>query len=344
MSLKSIINIVSNEKGLSKEIIFNAVRETILDITKQMYKTLLLDILINRKGNYKIYATYDVITDLKYSISLKDSFKSIPLNYIKHYNLKIKIGDKLKKEIKIKNFGRGDIQVAKNIIIKKVKEEEEGLLLENFKDKLNKVVSGVVKYVTKDFIIVHIGNRLRGILYRHESIYKDFFRKNDRIKALFKEVSYKNNNIEIILSRSADNFLLELLKIEIPEIKNGLIEVVDIVRDPGIKAKVSLKSNDLKLDVIGTCVGLGASRLQNISRQLCGERIDLILWDKEIIKYIINIFSDIEIKSIEMEDTSSLMTIYIKRSDFSKVFDKNSQLLKFAEKLTGWNFRVLRHD
>ena len=198
--------------------------------------------------------------------------------------------------------------------------------------------------MSKDLIIVNIGSRIRGVLYRKDFIYKDFFRKNDRIKAVFKEVSYKNNNIEIILSRNCNTFLLELLKMEVPEIKNGLIEVMGIVRDPGNRSKVSLKSNDLKLDAIGTCIGIGGSRIQNISRQLCGEKIDLVLWDSEIIKYIINIFSDIEIKSIEMDDTISLMTIYIKKNDYLKVFDKNSQIVNFAEKLTGWNLRVLKQN
>ncbi len=344
MSLKSIIDLVSNEKGLSREIIFNAVKETILDITKKRYKTLSLEIIINKHGNYKVYATYDVITNFRYNLSLKDPFKTVPLSYIKQTNLNIKIGDKIRKEIKVKNFDRGDILFAKSIIIKKVKDEEENLLLENFKDKINKIVSGVIRYISKDFVIVNIGSKIRGVLYRKDFIYKDLFRKNDRIKALFKEISYRSSNLEIILSRNCNAFLLELLKTEVPEIKNGLIEVMGIVRDPGNRSKVSLKSNDSKLDAIGTCIGLGGSRIQNISRQLCGEKIDLVLWDKEIIKYIINIFSDIEIKSIEMDDNTALMTIYIKKSDFLKVFDKNSQIVNFAEKLTGWNLRVLRQN
>ncbi|HIH2762509.1 MAG TPA: transcription termination factor NusA [Candidatus Azoamicus sp. MARI] len=344
MSLKSIINLVSNEKGLSDEIIFNTVKETILDITRKKYKTLSLEIIVNKNGNYKIYSTYKIVSESKYSVSLKDSFKNIPLNYIKQYNLDIKIGDKVRKEIKIKNFDRCDMLFAKNSLTKRVKEEEENLLLEQFKDKFNKVISGIVRYVSKDFVIVNVGSRLRGILYKRDAIYKDFFRKNDRIKAFFKEISYNGSNAEIILSRQCDNFLLELLKTEVPEIKNGLIEVMGIVRDPGDKSKVSLKSNDLKVDAIGTCIGLGGSRIQNISRQVCGEKIDLVLWDKEIIKYIINIFSDIEIKSIEMDESISLMTIYIKKSDFLKVFDKNSQVITFAEKLTGWNLRVLRQN
>lgn len=344
MSLKSIINLISNEKGLSKEIIFNAVKETILDITKKKYKTLSLEIIVNKHGNYKIYAVYDVISAFRYNLSLKESFKHVPLSYIQQHNLNIKIGDKIRKEIKVKKFDRSDILFAKNIILKRVKTEEEGLLLENFKDKINKIVSGVIRYISKDFVIVNIGSRIRGLLYKKDYIYKDFFRKNDKIKAFFKEVSYRSDNLEIILSRNCDAFLLELLKTEVPEIKNGLIDVMGIVRDPGNRSKVSLRSNDSKLDAIGTCIGLGGSRIQNISKQLCGEKIDLILWDKEVIKYIINIFSDIEIKSIEMDDNSAFMTIYVKKSDFLKVLDKNSQVVNFAEKLTGWNLRVLRQN
>ncbi|HIH2763140.1 MAG TPA: transcription termination/antitermination protein NusA [Candidatus Azoamicus sp.] len=344
MSLKSIINLISNEKGISKEIIFNAVKETILDITKKRYKILSLEVVVDIHGHYKIYAAYNVILSFKYNISLKEPFKTLPLSYINQYNLKIKLGDKIRKEIKVKKFNRGDILFAKGIITKRVKENEEYVLLENFKDKINKVVSGIVRYVSKDFIFVNIGSRVRCILYKKDSIYKDFFRKNDRIKAFFKEVLYRNSGPEIVISRTCDSFLLELLKTEVPEIKNGLINVMGIVRDPGNRSKVSLRSNDVKLDAIGTCIGLGGSRIQNISKQLCGEKIDLVLWDKEIIKYIINIFSDIEIKSIEMDDLSILMTIYVKKSDFFKVLDKNSQVVNFAEKLTGWTLRVLKQN
>lgn len=344
MSLKSIINLVSNEKGLSKEIIFHAIKDAVLDITKKHYKTLSLEILVTNSGKYKVYASYNVINERKYNISLKNTFNTIPLTYVKEISQNIKIGDKVRKEINVKNFSRTDIQVAKNIIVKKVKDEEESLLFESFKDKFNKVIYGTIRYISKDFIVVNIGSRVRGILYKTDAIYKDSFRRNDKIKAFFKEVSYRGNDIEIILSRNCDSFLLELLKIEIPEIKNGTIEVVGIARDPGNRAKVSLRSKDSKLDIIGTCIGLGASRIQNISRNLCGEKIDLILWDKEIIKYIINIFSDIEIKSIEMHDDNTLMTVYVRKNDFSKVFDRNSQVINFAEKLTGWNLRVLKQN
>lgn len=340
--LKSLVNSVSHEKGLSEDILFDAIREAILYVARKKYKMLNIETYINKtNGTYKTYAIYDIIKNIKYNISIKNPFKTMPLAQAKKQDPNAKIGGKIKKEIKLITFGRTDIQEAKQIIIQKIKTAEKNLFFSNFKEKIGKLLSGIVRKVTTDSIIIDFGNNTKGIIKKQHLIPKDNFETGNKIKAYF---SHIQRNCELVLNRSCNDMLKELLKKEIPEINDGLIEIKDIARDPGIKSKVSLTTYNKYLNPIGACIGIRGSRIQNISNELCGEKIDLIIWHENIVQYMINIFSPIEIKSIDLNEKLHSMNIIIKKEYLAKIIGKNGANIKLINKLTKWNLNIIGYD
>lgn len=331
--LKSIIDSVSNEKGISSEIIFNAIKEAILIATKKKYKMLDVETDVDQEtGIYKTYALYTVTDDFKTS----NPFKNITLIQAQKYNPNIKIGDKIKKEIDSINFGRIDAQLARNIINKRVKNAEKELNLKEFND--TKLMFGVVKKITNEEIIITINDDIDGSIKKIDLIPHESFNIGDKVKACIIKSNKKNQ--ELKLSRISNDMLCELLKLEIPEIKSEFLEIKDIARDPGIKAKVAIKANVKDIDPIGACIGIRGKRIQNISNELYGEKIDIINWDQNLFKYIINIFFPIEIKKIEIDEKIRLINISVKKESLSKVIGKQGQNIKLVTKLIKWNLNI----
>lgn len=331
--LKSIIDSVSNEKGISREIIFNAIKEAILIATKKKYNMLDVETDVNQEtGIYKTYALYTVTDDFKTS----NPFKNITLFQAQKYNPNIKIGDKIKKEIESINFGRIDAQLARNIINKRVKNAEKESNLKDFND--TKLMFGIVKKITNDEIIITINDDIDGSIKKIDLIPNESFKIGDKLKACAIKSNKKSQ--EFKLSRISNDMLSELLKLEIPEIKSEFLEIKDIARDPGIKAKVAIKANIKDIDPIGACIGIRGKRIQNISNELYGEKIDIINWDQNLFKYIINIFFPIEIKKIEIDEKIRLINISVKKESLSKVIGKQGQNIKLITKLIKWNLNI----
>ncbi len=333
--LKSIVNSVSNEKGISKEIIFDAIKEAILFATKKKYKMLNVETTLDQDtGSYKTYAIYNVTDD----IQIYNPFQDIPLTQAKKYNPNIEIGGTIKKEIESITFGRIDAQIAKHIIIKRVKNAEKDLTTKDFYKNRGKILIGIVKKITDEEIIIALNNNKEGIIKKLDLIPTDMFKSGDKIKACL--IDTTNHDTELKLSRISNDMLIELLKIEVPEIKSGLIEIKDIVRNPGIRSKISIKSNTKNTDPIRTCIGHRGIRIQNISQELCGEKIDIIKWDKNIFQYIVNVFYPIEIKSIEIDEKIKLINISVLKEHLSKIIGKHGQNTKLITRLIKWNLNI----
>ena len=345
ISLNLIVRSISNEKGISEDVVFEAIEEAIIFTTKKKYGELNLDIKINRKnGTYKTCQLLNVVRDPTNIEELNDKLTEIPISQAKKNNPNMKIGDILEKEIKSVNFGRIDTQAAKHIIIQKVKEAETKNLINEFINKKEKILPGIVKKISKDDLIIDLGNNTEGILKKKETISKELFRPGDKIKAYFSNIITTNLSPEFFLSRTCNEMLLELFKIEIPEVNEGIIEIKNIVREPGIKAKVAVRTNDLRLDPIGTCIGIKGSRIQLISNELCGEKIDIILWDKDPIKFLINSLNPIKILYIEIDDKIKTINAVVNKDFLSKIIGKNGQNIKMISKLIGWNINIISNE
>jgi len=335
--LKLIVNSVSNEKGISENIIFDALEEAIICTTKKKYGIYNIITHINRSnGIYRTYIIYNVVEDYA-----KYPSKEIPLNRAKKENPDIKTGEIIKKKIKSINFGRIDAQIAKQIIIQRVKLAERTSIINEFIKKKGKLLSGIIKKINKENIIFDFNNNVEGILKKTDSIPKEILRPGDKIKSYFIDISKDNKGPELILSRTCNNMIIELFKLEIPEINEGTIEIKDIAREPGVRSKISVKTNDSRLDPIGTCIGIKGSRIQAISNELYNEKIDIILWDKDPIKYIINALSPAEIKSIEINNENKSMNITVIEDYLSRIIGKNGHNIKLISKLTHWKLNVI---
>ncbi|HIH2763760.1 MAG TPA: transcription termination factor NusA, partial [Candidatus Azoamicus sp.] len=263
-------------------------------------------------------------------------FKNIALIQAQKYNPNIKIGDKIKKEIESIHFGRIDAQLARNIIHKRVKNAEKELNLKDFNN--TKLMFGIVKKITNEEIIITINDDIDGSIKKTNLIPNESFKIGDKVKACMIKSNKKHQEFQ--LSRTSNDMLSELLKLEIPEIKSEYLEIKDIARDPGIKAKVAIKANVKDIDPIGACIGMRGKRIQNISNELYGEKIDIINWDQNLFKYIINIFFPIEIKKIEIDEKIRLINISVKKESLSKVIGKQGQNIKLITKLIKWNLNI----
>jgi len=345
VSLKSIVNILSNEKGLSEEVIFEAIKDAILYTTRKKYKMLNIEIFIDKdSGLYKTYVLYNVVVNPKYNISIKESFKNIPLNKASSYNINIKPGDIIKREIKSINFCRIDAQIARQIIIQKVKNAERNTFINELEKKLGSILIAIVKKILKDSLIIDLGNDIEGIIKKKHLIPKDSFEKGDKIKVYFYKIYKDKNIIELQFSRTCNEMLLFLLKTEVPEINEGLIEIINIARDPGIKSKIAIKSKNPRIDPIGACIGIRGSRIQAISKELKGERIDIVLWDQNIKNYILNIFSPIKIEFLNINKKSKHITLSVKNEYLSKAIGKNGKNIRLINKLIKWDIDIQAYD
>lgn len=206
------------------------------------------------------------------------------------------------------------------------------------------MLHGIVKKVTQNYLIINFENNIDGLLKRQHMMLNDSFKTGDKIKVCLIDISKNEKKLELKLSRTCNEMLIELFKIAVPEINDGLIEIKAVTRDPGVKAKISITTHDKKLDPIGACIGLRGSRIQTISNELCGEKIDIISWNKDIRQYIINIFSPTEIKSIEINDKTKSINIAIHQEYLPKIIGKNGQNIKSASRLTKWNLNVVAYN
>ena len=339
---KNIFNNKLNKKKISIKFILDTILDVITAVTKEKYFISNIEILLNKtNGIYKTYIVYDVI---KNNIPNKKTFKNIPIKKAQLYNPNIKIGDKLKKQITSIDFKEIDIDLAKKIIEKNIQNKKNFYIIKEFKENSGKLFTGIVKKITKYHLVISLNNNLEGILKNKNLTSKHFFQIGDKIKVIFYNLIKKKHNVRIELTISFNKILIKLLKLEIPEINEGIVEIKDIVRDPGFKSKVSVKTNNPKINPISACVGIRGSRIKTISNKLCGEKIDIVYWDQDIIQYIINIFSPIKIKLIEFNDTQTKINITVKKDDLSKIIGKYGKNLNLAIKLIKWNLNILTYD
>ncbi len=339
---KEIIEVaeaVSNEKSLPREKIFEALESALeIAIKKKYKKKINIKVYINRKnGIFNIYRRWIIVKKVKYPE------KEINIKKIKN-NKNIKIGEFIENKIKLIKFDRIATQIVKQVIIQKMKEAKKSIILKKIKKKKGKIISGFVKKIQKNYISIDIGYNLEAILLKKDMIYKEKYKKGDKIKGLIYYFKNKNNEYQILLTRSKKEILVELLKLQIPEINKKIIKIVNISRDPGLRSKVAIKSKDKRIDPIGTCIGIKGLRIKYISNELSGEKIDIILWNKNPKKFVINAMSPAKIINIKKIKIEKKMIITVKNNHIAKAIGKKGQNIKLASQLTKWNIKILNNN
>ncbi|MBP8202685.1 MAG: transcription termination/antitermination protein NusA, partial [Pseudomonas sp.] len=272
-----VVESVSNEKGVPAGVIFEALELALATATKKRFEDEVdLRVSINRQnGSYETFRRWTVVDESEFEDPAYQVTEDMP----QAVEANAKIGDVLEEKVDSIEFGRIAAQTAKQVIVQKVREAERAQVVDAYRERLGEIVSGTVKKVTRDNVIVDLGNNAEALLAREDIIPRETFRVGVRLRALLKEIRTENRGPQLILSRTAPEMLIELFRIEVPEIAEGLIDVKAASRDPGSRAKIAVRSKDKRIDPQGACIGMRGSRVQAVSGELGGERVDIVLWD-----------------------------------------------------------------
>jgi len=341
--LKLIVGTVSNEKGVSEEVIFETLEAALVSATKKKYGAHIeARVVIDRKtGTYDTFRVWTVVSDPEQNHPLELPFSQITLSAAQVDEPNIKVGDTVEEQLESVEFGRIAAQTAKQVIIQKVREAERSLVATEFKAKQGNLVNGLVKKVSRDSIIIDLGNNAEALLKKDQILPKESFRPGDRIRAYLTEIVTDTRGPQIILSRTAKGMLSEMFKIEVPEVGEGIIEIKALARDPGVRSKIAVKTNDGRMDPVGACVGMRGSRVQAVSNELGGERVDIVLWDDNPAQLVMNAMLPAEIVSIVVDEETKVMDIAVKDEFLSQAIGRGGQNVKLASELTGWTLNVI---
>ena len=333
---------VSNEKGVSEDIIFEAIELALATATKKRYdEDADVEVTIDRKtGDYETVRRWLVVPDDEVAL-LGTQFTT---EEAIEKNPDLKPGDIFEEQVENVGFGRIAAQTAKQVIVQRVRDAERQQVVEAYQERVGELVAGSVKKVTRDNVIVDLGNNAEGLLPRDQLVGRETFRVNDRVRAILREISAETRGPQLILSRSCPEMLIELFKIEVPEIAEEVIQIRSAARDPGSRAKIAVKTNDQRIDPVGACVGMRGSRVQAVSNELDNERVDIVLWDDNPAQLVINAMSPAEVESIVVDEDGHTMDVAVSEDNLAQAIGRSGQNVRLASELTGWTINVMSNE
>ncbi|MCU7998205.1 transcription termination factor NusA [Shewanella sp. SM101] len=332
---------VSNEKAVPREKIFEALEIALATATKKKYEgDIDVRVAIDRKtGGYDTFRRWMVVDD--HGEALENPYREITLEAARYENPDIQPGEFIEDDIESVVFDRITTQTAKQVIVQKVREAERAQVVEQFQDQEGELITGIVKKATRESVVVDLGNNADGVLFREDLISRESFRPGDRVRALLYSVRPEARGAQLFLSRTKPEMLIELFRVEVPEIADELIEIMGAARDPGARAKIAVKSNDRRIDPIGACVGMRGARVQAVSNELGGERVDIVLWDDNPAQYVINAMAPADVASIIVDEDNHSMDIAVEADSLAQAIGRNGQNVRLATQLTGWVLNVM---
>jgi len=335
-----IAEALSNEKSVPKEVIFQAIETALAITTKKVHgQELEVRVAINRSnGVYHTFRCWTVVDD---SEDLEFPESQIHLTDAKAKKADAQIGEILEEPMESVEFGRIAAQTAKQVIVQEIRKAERQRIVAAYVEKIGQLVVGVVKKVTRDNVLLDLGNGAEAIISRDELLPREAVRMGDRLRAYLYDVHFEPRGAQLFLSRTRPEMLIELFKIEVPEIGEQLIEIMAAARDPGARAKIAVKTNDGRIDPIGACIGMRGARVQAVSTELNGERVDIILWDDNPAQLVINALAPAEVVSIVVDEDTHTMDVAIKEEQLSQAIGRNGQNVRLASQLTGWTINVM---
>ena len=336
-----VADAVSNEKGVDKEIIFEAIEAALATATrKKNGKDIEVRVDIDREtGDYDTFRRWLVVEDA--GEGLENPLGEITLEAAQIDEPEIQPGDYVEEQIESVEFGRIAAQTAKQVIVQKVREAERARVIEAYQGREGELVMGTVKRVERGNVYLDLGDNVEAFIPREEMIPKEAVRTGDRLRGYLKEVRAETRGPQLFVSRTAPEFLVELFKLEVPEVDQNLLEILGGARDPGSRAKISVNSLDSRLDPVGACVGMRGSRVQSVSNELAGERVDIILWDENPAQFVVNAMSPAEVTSIVVDEESHTMNIAVEEDKLAMAIGRGGQNVRLASELTGWELNVM---
>jgi N utilization substance protein A len=336
-----VADAVSNEKGVDKEIIFEAIEAALATATRKKYnKDIEVRVDIDREtGDYETFRRWLVVEDS--GEGLENPLAEITLEAAAIDEPDIQPGEYIEEQIESVEFGRIAAQTAKQVIVQKVREAERARVIEAFQGREGELVMGTVKRVERGNVYLDLGDNVEAFIPREEMIPREAVRSGDRLRGYLKEVRAETRGPQLFVSRTAPEFLVELFKLEVPEVDQGLLRIIGGARDAGSRAKISVESLDARLDPVGACVGMRGSRVQSVSNELAGERVDIILWDENPAQFVINAMSPAEVTSIVVDEDSHSMNIAVEEDKLAMAIGRGGQNVRLASELTGWELNVM---
>jgi len=371
----AVVDAVSNEKGVAKEIIFEALEAALASATRKRHpEEVDVRVAIDREtGEYDTFRRWEVVDDDAIVMSIEELPEPVAmaeaeatgeavaegdeeepegprvfspkteilLSEAVKQQPEIMSGDYIEEPIESVDFGRIAAQTAKQVIVQKVREAERAQVVEAYQDREGELVMGVVKRVDRGNVIIDLGANAEALISRDELIPRELVRPGDRLRGYLREVRSETRGPQLFVSRTAPELMIQLFTLEVPEIGEGLIEVMGCARDPGSRAKIGVRSMVPRIDPVGACVGMRGSRVQAVSNELAGERVDIILWDEDPAKYVINAMSPAEAVSIVVDEDSKSMDVAVNEEQLSQAIGRGGQNVRLASQLTGWELNVM---
>ena len=336
----AVVEAVSNEKAVPRERIFEALEIALATATKKKHEAEIeVRVVIDRKtGEFETFRRWKAVEEVT------QPTLEITLEAAQYEDPTISVGDYVEDDMQSVTFDRITTQTAKQVIVQKVREAEREQIVAQFIDNEGELITGIVKKVNRDAVIIDLGSNAEAVIQRDDQLPRENFRPGDRVRGLLYKVAPEARGFQLFMTRSKPEMLSELFRIEVPEMGEELIELMGAARDPGSRAKIAVKTNDKRIDPVGACVGMRGARVQAVSSELGGERVDIVLYDDNPAQFVINAMAPAEVASIVMDEDTHSMDIAVEADNLAQAIGRNGQNVRLASQLTGWELNVMTVD
>lgn len=349
--IRLVVDTVSNEKSVPKDVVFDALEAALASATKKKYgSTWEFRVKIDRQtGDYLTFRTWEVVDENATNeegeiVGIENPDAQLTPEEAQSKQAGAKLGDIIEEPVDSVAFGRIAAQTAKQVIMQRLRAAKRDQVAKEYQSRIGELVNGTVKKATREVVIIELGNNAEAILRRNDMLPREMVRIGDRVRGYLKEVRDDARGPQLIVSRACPEMLIELFKIEVPEIGDGLIELKGAARDPGSRAKIAVLAKDNRIDPVGACVGMRGSRVQAVSGELGGERVDIVLWDENPAQYVINAIAPAEVQSILIDDETNTIDVIVEDEQLSAAIGRNGQNVRLASQLTGWELNVVSQE
>ncbi|MEF8729948.1 MAG: transcription termination factor NusA [Accumulibacter sp.] len=336
-----LVDVLAREKNVTREIVFGALELALASATKKrIHDDANVRVAVDREtGDFETFRRWEVVADADFL----DEEQQVPLSEAQTQDPDVEVGDYLEEALEPIDFGRIGAQAAKQVILQKIRDAEREQILSDFLARKEHLVSGTIKRMERGNAIVETG-KMEALLPRDQMIPRENLRIGDRVKAYLLRIDRSARGPQLILSRTAPEFIIQLFALEVPEVDDGLLEIKAAARDPGMRAKIAVKSNDQRIDPIGTCVGMRGSRVTAVTNELAGERVDIVLWSADPAQFVVGALAPAEVSSIVVDEERHSMDVVVDEQNLAIAIGRGGQNVRLASEMTGWSINLMTEE
>jgi N utilization substance protein A len=336
-----LVDALAREKNVTKDIVFGALELALASATKKRVDDEAdVRVVVDREtGDFESFRRWEVTAEDTYV----NESQQIPLSEAQKQDAEVEIGDYLEETLEPIDFGRIGAQAAKQVILQKIRDAEREQILNDFLDRKEHLVTGTIKRMERGNAIIEAG-KIEALLPRDQMIPRENLRVGDRVKAFLLRIDRAARGPQLILSRTAPEFIIKLFELEVPEVDDGLLEIKAAARDAGIRAKIAVKSNDQRIDPIGTCVGMRGTRVTAVTNELAGERVDIVLWSADPAQFVVGALAPAEVSSIVVDEEKHSMDVVVDEDNLAIAIGRGGQNVRLASEMTGWTINLMTEE